>query len=165
MAKKAERVRMRILRAGICNSKGFTLFELTVVIFIISLVLALSLPFFTGIGEGRIKSDAKRVASIIRYLNDSAISAKDTFQIRFNFKDRALTYTTPEGEKSEGFNSLSGIELQSGGMVSEGEVIVFFTPAGSSESFIVHLGDDASRMTVELNNMSGKVKIRLKDEL
>lgn len=155
---------MRISRAGIFNGKGFTLFELIVVIFIVSLVLAISLPSFTGIGESKIKSDAKRVASIIRYLNDSAISEKDTLHMKFNFKDRSLAYNGPEGEKTEDFNSLSGIELQSGGMVSEGEVIVFFGPAGASESFIVHLGDDASRVTVALNNMSGKVKIAASNE-
>lgn len=163
---------MRILRAGICKDSnelrvthaGFTFLELIIVIFIVSLVLALSLPSFTGMGESRIKSDSKRIASIIRYLNDSAISAKDTLQMKFNFKDRSLNYTGPEGEKSESFDSLSGVELQSRGMVSEGEVIIFFSPMGALENFTVHLRDDGSTMAVALNSVNGRVKIIQNEE-
>ncbi len=143
---------------------GFTLFELMVVIFIVSLVFAVALPSFTGIGESRLKSDAKRLGSIIRYLNDSAISTKETLQMKAVFSDRLISYNSPEGEKSEKFDSLSGIELQSRGMVSDGEVIIFFSPFGASESFTVRLKDDKADMSVVFNNMSGRVKVVTSDK-
>ncbi len=140
-------------------SRGFTLLELIVVIFVVSVVLALVLPSFTGIGESRISSEAKRLASIVRYLNDNAISTKETIQMKINLSDRAVSYTGPDGEKAERFGDISAIDLQSKGTVSEGEVTVFFGPLGAQESFSIYLGAGDSRMTVSFNSVSGKVKI------
>ena len=149
-----ERLRARYRRMG-----GFTLLELMVVIFIISVVLALALPTFTGMGENKLLSDAKRIASILRYLNDSALSTKESLTLKVDFKDKVIAYNGPEGEKSERFDSLSGVELQSRGMVTEGELIVFFSPLGAQENITMHLGDEGSRISVALNSMNGRVKI------
>jgi general secretion pathway protein H len=146
------------------ENDGFTLLELIVVIFIVSLVLAVSLPSFTGMGESRIRSEAKRLASLVRYLNDSALSTKETLQMKITFNDKIIRYVGPDGEKSERFDSLSGIELPSKGMVSEGEIIFFFSPVGGSESFTAHLKDDRANMTVDFNSMNGRVKIARIDE-
>ena len=143
---------------------AFTLLELIVVIFIVSLVLAVSLPSFTGIGEGRMKSEAKRLASLVRYLNDSALSTKETLRMRITFNDKTIQYIGPEGEKAEQFDTLSGMELQSKGMISEGEVIFFFSPVGASENFTVHLKDNGPEMTVDFNSLNGKVKIARGDD-
>lgn len=146
------------------GSFGFTLLELIVVIFIVCLVLAVSLPSFTGMGESKLKSEAKRLASIVRYLNDSALSTKEILQMKVTFADKTIRYPGPEGEKAEVFDALSGIELQSKGMISEGEVIYFFNPVGTSESFTAHLKDSGPEMTVDFNGMNGKVKITKSDE-
>jgi general secretion pathway protein H len=139
--------------------KGFTLLELIVVLFILSLVLAVSFPSLSGIGENRTNSDAKRLASIVRYLNDSAIATKNTLHMKIAFADRAVSYHGPDGDKSEKFDSLSAIELPTKGMVSEGEIIVFFSPLGASESFTMYLRDDKSEMQITFNALSGRVKI------
>jgi prepilin-type N-terminal cleavage/methylation domain-containing protein len=149
---------MRISRAGRCNS-GFTLLELVVVLFIFSLVLALSLPSLTGLGEDKIQADAKRLASVVRYLNDSAVATKENLSLKVEFRDKVMRYEGPEGLKSERFDSIAGIELQSKGMVTEGEVIIFFGPSGSSESFQFHLRSDKRSLIVAFNGMSGRVKI------
>ena len=138
---------------------GFTLLELMMVIFIISVVLALSLPTFTGMGENKIVSDAKRIASILRYLNDSALSTKESLTLRVDLRDKVIGYNGPEGEKSERIDSLSGVELQSRGMVTEGELLVFFSPLGAQENITIHLGDEGSPIAVALNSMNGRVKI------
>lgn len=145
------------------NGNGFTLLELLIAVFILSLVLALSLPSFTVIGEGRVKSDAKKLASVLRYLNDSAITTKESLFLRADLKSKAIHFNGPDGEKSERFESISGLELQTKGMVSEGEVTVFFGPAGAMESFQFHLRDGTESSVVALNALSGKV--RIKDEL
>lgn len=154
---------MPTFRTGICKNSGFTLLELVVVIFIVSLILALALPSFTGIGESKTRSEARRLASIVRYLNDSAISTKESLQMKIDFKDRLLSYSSPEGEKSERFDSISAVELQSKGMISEGEVIVTYGPLGAQENFRIYLKDGGSSMDVLFNSMSGRVKIN-KDE-
>ena len=153
---------MLISRVGKC-SKAFTLIELVVALFIISIVLSLSLPALTGIGEKKLVSDAKRIASILRYLSDSGISAKETLPLNVDFGDKLIRYSGPDGEKSERFDNLSSIELQSKGMVAKGDVTVFFGPSGASESFQVHLHNDKEDISVVLNALSGRVKIIKKD--
>jgi len=128
------------LNAHSGRGAGFTLLELMLVVFIISVVLAFSLPSFTGMGENKIVSDAKRIASILRYLNDSALSTKESLTLRVDFKDKVIGYNSPEGEK-------------------EGELFVFFSPLGARENITMYLGDEGSAMAVALNSMNGRVKI------
>lgn len=139
--------------------KGFTLLELMVVLFVISIVLALVLPSFTSIGESKIASEAKRLGSIVRYLNDSAISTKEILQMKINLGDKLVSYSGPEGDKSEKFDDISAIELQSKGAVSEGEAAIFFGPLGAQESFTIYLKHDSSGMEISFNSVSGRVKI------
>jgi len=149
---------MRTSTTGICH-KGFTLVELIAVIFIISLMLAVSFPFFSLRQEGKLKSDAGHIASILRYLNDSAIFTKETHALNINFKDRVVQYKGPEGEKTERIDHLSGMTLQSRGKVSDGEVTVFFGPAGTGESFTIHLTGVGSSLEIVFNALSGRVKV------
>jgi len=93
-------------------------------------VLAVSFPSFTLRQDGKLKSDAGHIASILRYLNDSALFTKETYALNINFKDRVVRYKGPDGEKTERIDHLSGITLQSRGKVSDGEVTVFFGPRG-----------------------------------
>ena len=150
--------RMGTLKTGIC-SKGFTLLELILVIFILSLVLALSFPTFTLEKDGKLKSEAGRIASILRYLNDSAISTKELHTMKVNFKEKVMRYKGPEGEKTEKIDNLSRITLQSRGDVSDGELTVFFGPTGAGENFSIHLTGVESSMAVVFNALSGRVKV------
>ncbi|HYA27113.1 MAG TPA: prepilin-type N-terminal cleavage/methylation domain-containing protein [Thermodesulfovibrionales bacterium] len=156
-----EDLKVKVLKSpiSILGNSGFTLIELIVVIFIVSLVLALALPSFTGMSESRVKSEAKKLASLIRYLNDSALSTKEVLQMKVTFNDKTIRYTGSEGEKAEVFDTLSGIELQSKGMIYEGEIIFPFSPMGATESFTAYLTGNGADMTVEFNGMNGRVKI------
>jgi prepilin-type N-terminal cleavage/methylation domain-containing protein len=143
--------------AGHC---GFTLLELVVAIFILSIVLAVSLPSFSTLGEARITSDAKRLASILRYLNDSAITTKENLSFRVDLQNKTVKYLDPDGEKSERFDTISGVELQTKGMITEGEVMIPFGCSGAAESLIIHLTDDRKALAVAFNALSGRVKIK-----
>ncbi len=149
---------MRTSTTGICHN-GFTLVELIVVIFIISLVVAVSFPAFTLRQDGNLKSDAGHVASILRYLNDSAVFTKETYALNINFRDRVVRHRGPDGERTERIDNLSGITLQSRGKVSDGEVTVFFGPAGTGESFTIHLTGVESSIEIVFNALSGRVKV------
>lgn len=153
---------MRISKTGICNN-GFTLLELIAVIFIVSLMLAFSFPYFTVMDRGKLKSEARKVASILRYMNDSALATKETYTIKINFGQKTLSYNGPEGEKTENLTNLSELHLQSRGTVSDGEIIVFFCPTGASESFTVYLKGGKAETAITFNSLSGRVKV-LSDE-
>lgn len=141
------------------EAAGFSLLEIIVVIFLISMMLALVIPSFSVVREKKIKSDARRLASVLRYLNDSAISTKETFSLGVDFKEKLIVSNGPEGEKIRRFESLYAVELQSKGMVSEGELIIFFGPLGASEAFSFFLKDEGAAMTVVFNPLSGRVKV------
>ncbi len=142
------------------SAEGFTLLELIVAVSLLSLFLALALPSLSSVGERRLNAEAKKVASIVRYLNDSSLTAKEEHTLSVDFAGRTLAYKGPEGEKSETFAYLAGIDIQSRGMVTDGQIILFFTPLGSREGFTVLLKDEKSSLSVVFNPLSGRVKIK-----
>jgi Tfp pilus assembly protein FimT len=159
MEKKAERKPMKTSKAGICSSRAFTLFEILLVVFLLSLIAALSFPAFSRIGEGRLKSDAKRAASILRYINDTAIARKETLTLHFNLDSSTASWQAEEGQKKETLESLRYVSLPSRGEVREGELSIFFGPLGAPEDISLRFEEEAGGMTVALNRMSGRVKI------
>lgn len=143
------------------NSKrGFTLLELIVAIFIVSLVLAVVFPSFAVFGENRLKSEAREMASILRYMNDSASSRKETFAIKFDLDTNKVFWKGPEGGKTKVFEDLTGVTTQANGTVNKGELIVFFDPLGIKGNLSVHMNREKKYVTVTLNHLSGKVKIK-----
>ncbi|MDH5202825.1 MAG: prepilin-type N-terminal cleavage/methylation domain-containing protein [Nitrospirota bacterium] len=152
---------MQISKTGIYNKKatGFTLLELLVVIFILSLITALVIPSFYGIGEGKLKSEAGKIASLLRYLNDTAISRKETFFLTLNLDTKIAKWETPEGKYSEKFESLLTISTTATKNISRGEITLFFNPLGLQESLIVTLKDKEQEMYVSFNPLSGRAKI------
>jgi len=137
---------------------GFTLLELAVVIFIISLMASLVFPAFYG-SDNKLRSEARKTASLLRYLNDNAISAKQIYPLKFDLGEGVLSWKGPDGEKSEKVQSLVGVVLQSKGELKKGEVTVFFGPLGIREYMALHLREGDKDMTVSINPVSGRVKI------
>jgi prepilin-type N-terminal cleavage/methylation domain-containing protein len=150
---------MQISKTGICNKYGFTLLEIIVALFIISIFMALVLPAFSNFGDRKIKSEAAEMASILRYLNDSAISRKETFSIRFDLNENTVHWKGPDGEKTKRFDDITGVTTQSTGRISKGELTVFFEPLGISQNISIHMNRDNKELTVTLNYLSGRVKI------
>jgi prepilin-type N-terminal cleavage/methylation domain-containing protein len=149
------------MQISFCNCKnGFSLLELIVALFIVSLVLAVVFPSFAVFGENRLKAEAREMASILRYMNDSASSRKETFVMKFDLDKNRVFWKGPEGEKTKGFEDLNGVTTQANGTVNKGELLVFFDPLGIKENLSVHLSKEKKNVTVTLNHLSGKVKIK-----
>ncbi len=143
---------------------GLSLLELVAVVFIISLFAALVFPSFYGFGEAKVNSDAGKIASLLRYLNDTAIYTKETYSLKFDLRDASLQWNGPDGEKHEDVKSLSSVYLPSKGEIKEGEATVFFGPLGTAENIEVRLKDGEKGMTVTFSPISGRAKIIAKDE-
>lgn len=140
------------------SRSAFTLLELVVVIFLVSLLAALVVPNLQY-SENRIRTQARQVASVLRYLNETAASKKVTLAISFNLDEGTITWQDSEGERSESIETLAAVELQSRGAVKEGELVVFFEPLGLREYLLVHLRHDDEVRTVAFNPVSGRVRI------
>jgi len=152
-------------RRGIFSISGFTLLELIVVIFIVSMMLAVAFPSFSALKDRKIRSDAGRVASMMRYLNDRAISTKEACAMQVNIKQGVVLIKGPEGDKTEQIESLSGITLQSKGRVSDGELTLLFSPTGAGEHFTIHLTSTKVSMDVAFNALSGRVKVSVHEKV
>jgi len=152
-------------KQGACVSqRGFTLLELIVVIFIIALLAGLVFPSFSGLSGRQLSSDARRTASLLQYLSDSAMASKETYSVDFDLQKSFLSWKGPEGDKTENLKTLAGVNLQSKGMTREGLVTVFFGPAGIMEYIEVLLKEDEKEMKVTFNPVSGRAKILTGEE-
>lgn len=146
----------------VTNKKGFTLLELILVIFIISLTLTLVMPSFWDIGEGTLKTEARHIGGALRYIYDEAIGKKQTYIFNINLNDESWGF---EGSKEKKKVSLKGdvevtdVMIPSLGEVSRGEVIIEFGPIGVKEPIILHLKKGKSEYTIIFNHLNGRVKV------
>jgi general secretion pathway protein H len=147
-----------------CRRTGYTLLELIVVIFLLSLLAAVIFPSMRGLGEKSVMSEAKKAASLLRYLNDSAIYTKNTYSLKFDLGKGLVSWKGPDGEGAEKMRSLVGVRLPSKGEMKKGEVTVFFGPLGIRENIEISLQDTEEGVRVTLNRVSGRVKIIHDDE-
>jgi len=129
------------------------------VVCILSVVMAVVLPSFSGMGERRLKAEAREIASVLSYLQDSAVSRKETFPLKCNLGEHRIWWKGPDGEKSRVFDNMTGVTTQSSGRLSAGELIIFFEPLGIRQDLSIHLMGDKEEMTVTLHHLSGRVKI------
>lgn len=129
------------------------------VLFIISLLLGVVFPSFYGLQERKLKSESRRIASLLRYLNDSSIATKQILPLKLDLQGGTLTWKDQGGERTDRFRSLDSVHLPSKGEVREGELIVFFGPMGIQEPISIHLREEKKGMTITLNPWSGRAKI------
>lgn len=143
-----------------CSFRGFTLIEIIAVLFIVSLLLGLVVPSLSLLTGHKVQSDAKRLAGIVRYINDSALGTKKIFSLTVDLDQKKLRYEIPEGTRSEQCDTLSGVEIHSKGLITAGEVTLFFGPLGGREHIVFHLDDSGKNpSTIAFNPLSGRVRI------
>jgi general secretion pathway protein H len=149
---------LRAFRAAARGAGAFTLLELMVVLFVLSIMLTLVLPYFNMSGDD-LDAQARQMASVLRYLNETAASRKETMEIKFDLAKRLVTWSESGSEKAESFETLKAVELQSRGTLTDGELTVFFGPTGLGEFLNVYLSDGGVEKTVAFNPISGRVSI------
>jgi hypothetical protein len=47
--------------------------------------MVIAIPSLSVLSDSRIKSDARRLVSIVRYLNDNAVSLKEVYVLQIDF--------------------------------------------------------------------------------
>lgn len=141
---------------------GFTLVELIVVIFIISLTASIVMPSLWGSGERALKSEAKRIGNTLRYIYDEAISKKRTYKLRIDIENNIWEYES-EGEsrsfETEDEVMFKDISIPSRGEISSGELTLTFGPLGPEEPITLHLIRNEAEYTVRFNHLNGRAKV------
>jgi general secretion pathway protein H len=156
-----------------CRHHGFTLIELVVVIVIISLVALLVLPLMPSSDAANLRSSARRLSAVIRYLGDRSVTTKSPYRLRLDLTDNAITVTKlVNGEESAPDDpffarklladgvTIEDVEISSLGKLGAGVVSTDFGVAGLGEFLIIHLkGAKEGHFTVTALPYGGKVEV------
>ena len=141
---------------------GFTLIELIVVIFIISLTASIVMPSLWGSGDRSLKSEAKRMGNTMRYIYDEAVSKKQIYSLKIDIENNTWSFES-KGE-SRSFQAKDGVMFKdiivpSHGEISKGELTLIFGPLGPEEPITLHLFRDEAEYTVKFNHLNGRAKV------
>ena len=171
-----------MLVGRISENKGFTLFELLVVLVIISVMFALVGPKFAGsMSNMRLRTTSKKISAALRYARSQATSERISYFALFDFdKDRLSIISSREasdetGEKDSGddkerpvgskvYDLPDGIKLDRAAS-SEGEVdfgifqIVFFPSGGNSGGEVILANDRGKRYKISVDFITGAVQL------
>jgi len=144
------------------RKEGFTLVELIIVIFIISLTTALVMPNLWDRSGRALKSETKRIANTIRYIYDEAIGKKQTYILKIDLNTDSWSFESEMESRS--FRTKEAVMFRdiiipSLGEVSAGEVQLKFGSMGPEEPLTLHLIQDDHESTVMFNPFNGRVKI------
>ncbi len=156
------------------SSGGFTLLELLIVITILVAAAALIYPRFFEVQGARLRSDARKLSTLIRFLDEAAATRKLYYRLWFEFgKDRLRVEVSKDGSdyalypdnRIRFFSFADGVDLKDVslpglGRVAGGEVAVIFSPLGAGEPFTVHLSGGGDDVTVDFNPYSGRVRVK-----
>ncbi len=141
---------------------GFTLIELIVVLFIISLAMALIMPSFWATEKSILKSEARHISSALRYIYDEAIGKKQVYVLNINLDNKSWGFKSQKESRSfrmKGDVKIIDVVVPSHGEISRGELIIEFGPMGPEEPIILHLKKGESEYTVIFNHINGRTKI------
>lgn len=156
---------------------GFTLLELTLVLFIIGLLVTVLLPRLSDLGSARLETSARRLAALVRYLNGEAAFSGRIHRIRYDLSEQvyAVQVLVPSRETNEFVLDSSplsqtvslppgitfaDIRVPTVGRVNSGQVYTHFYPHGYVDPTVIHLRDQQARvMTVLIPPITGEAHV------
>lgn len=159
------------------RSSGFTLLELSLVLFIIGLLVTVLVPRLGGLEHARLDASAKRLAALVRYLNGEAAFRGQTYRIQYDLDQHRYgvqvltpsqatkTFVADESPLSQPVQlppnvTFADIRVPSIGRVSAGQVFTHFYPQGYTDPTVIHLRDQQSRtMTVIIPPITGEAAV------
>ncbi|MBF0538822.1 MAG: prepilin-type N-terminal cleavage/methylation domain-containing protein [Nitrospirae bacterium] len=150
------------MRASLAT-RGFTFLELAVVLFIVSLFVALAYPALR-VSVHSPGSEARRFASTLRYLNDTAINTKALYEISIDLGSKDMSYRLPEGQRQVTLQFLDRVYVSSRGDVREGQLLLPFGSMGLEEILKAYFTRDNETVIVSYDPYSRRVRVGEKEE-
>ena len=167
---------MPISTAGKSNEqRGFTLLELTIVIVILGLFVALITPVLSRFNRDDLAWSARRIAGTVQYLfNEAAISGRE-HRLAIEVQKNRLSAEVVE-ENGEAVNlkpwekrlelpedvRIKDVRVAGRGQFATGSATIRFLPGGYLEKSLIHLTDRKRglTLTLRLNPFTGATEIR-----
>lgn len=155
------------------ESSGFTLLEIMVVLFLVSLAAILILPKLSLHHGAKLPALARRLSREIRVLQWEAISRQRMVRLDYDLDRGAISASilAPSGDLSPFETSgvhpfrlssplrIRRIRVLHQGKVTDGKTFTQFFPTGSVEPTTIVLDDGDRRMTLILHGITGRMEI------
>lgn len=163
---------MRISTAGRSNRDGFTLIELAVVMLLLALFSAFTLPLASRIGRDDGAVTARRIAATVKYLfNEAALSGREHRLIFDHDRGRFSVRRVEEDAESvelerptarlilpEGV-AVTDIAVRERGFFASGTSAIHFFPTGYVEESLIHLNASGRVVTLILHPLTGITEV------
>jgi prepilin-type N-terminal cleavage/methylation domain-containing protein len=165
------------LKPQVSSLRGFTLLELSLVLFIIGLLVTVIIPRLGDLSGTRLESSARRLAALARYLNGEAAFRSQLYRLNYDLAKRAYwvsvlvaNQNAPEFIIDTSLLSrpvqlppsitFVDIHVPGAGRVSTGQVYTHFYPQGYTDPTTIHLRDQHSRVvTVTIPPLPAEVGV------
>lgn len=164
------------------SRQGFTLFELLVVLMVVSLMSAMVIPRLSGyLNTIELKSAARRVAAVLRHAGNKAATEKRFFTAEIDFETRQLRLyvsselrsfsiknnETPDGDNRtieavyplpEGIRFTAGEENENAS--KDPKTTIVFFPNGSCTGGAIALSNEKGKQfNLTIDSITGSVSI------
>lgn len=162
-------------------SRGFTLLEIAVVLFLMGLMMLIAMPYFGGYRHAQMKSETRRLAGRATYLYDEASSRKLVIRLVFDLERNgyfvlvadpySVKPTFAADRSSWGAPvqfppaiHLRDVTVEGAGSFSRGQVATQFYPQGYADATLLHIVDASGDvMTLGIDPLTGHVRIAAGD--
>jgi general secretion pathway protein H len=148
------------------NQSGYTLVEMLVVLVLLGLATAISLPYATSSGQAqKLDATASQLAALFRQAQTLAYVTNRDVKVSFE-RDSRKWLVNDGSPQLQLDQSLSITALTVEGQVSEKEISYRFFPVGGCSGGRVVLEANKNKVTVNLNWLTGAITWkRLGDKL
>ena len=150
--------RLAILRYGAAG-RGFTLIEMLVVLMLIALIAAVTIPTFSGVSTTELKTAAREVAAGLRLARGQAIAQRTESVLELDVAARSFrvppdprVHTLPSGIDLKLFTAQRDLSTDQVGAVR-------FYPDGGSNGGRITLAAGERKLDVDVDWLTGRVAI------
>lgn len=154
------------------GTKGYTLIELTVVIFLVSLMLGVSIPRVrSSLLTDSLKSTTRKIVGLLKGIRDEATREHKAYIVHFDLeRNRVWVTSAGMGEEEKvlarerAFTCPSDVRIMDvwrtgKGKSIDGVVTIQFSKKGYTEQTAIHLvAEDGRRFTLVISPFLGTVK-------
>ncbi|PYV20035.1 MAG: hypothetical protein DMG07_00335 [Acidobacteria bacterium] len=152
-------------RAGTAAGAGFTLLELAIVMVLMGMALAVSIPALQrGSAALALRAAGRDVLNCLRYAREKAITEGTGSRVVFSPENQSVTLTDPYGEGARRLQLPRDVRFArlvlSGQEVREGPMAVRFLPNGSSENAEVVLeSSQGAHLAIVTDPITGGARV------
>lgn len=159
---------------------GFTLIEILVVCFIISITLIVSIPALRDtLLTDPLKTTSRKIIGTVRSLREEAIREQQPYVLSFNLEEKRLGYQKANEQDrgredtfvSQDYKSrekeielpesvhIMDIWTKSDGKQSQGTIKLWISPQGYMDKTVIHITDDSDTISIFFSPFLGSIKV------